>query len=334
MKQNEILQTEQAISFTKEQFSKSLSVNLNLHQISAPIMVPAASGINDDLNGTERAISFPVKILNDNRAVIVHSLAKWKRIRIAELNLNTYEGVLTDMKALRPDEDSSPVHSIYVDQWDWELKIEQSNRCISYLKNIVRQIYKSLLETEEALHIQYGIEKKLQPTLSFIQSEELLQLYPDLTPKEREDRITKEYGAIFIIGIGKELSNGEKHDNRSSDYDDWSSPTEEGYFGLNGDLLVWNHTLDRSLELSSMGIRVDKEALQKQLAHRGEESKLKLHFHQLLLNDQLPLTIGGGLGQSRICMQLLHKRHIGEVQASLWPTDVIEDAKKQGIHLL
>lgn len=334
MTQNEILQTEQAISFTKDQFSKSLRVNLNLHQISAPIMVPAASGINDDLNGTERTISFPVKILNDNRAVIVHSLAKWKRIRIAELNLNTYEGILTDMKALRPDEDSSPIHSIYVDQWDWELKIEQSNRSVSYLKNIVRQIYKSLLETEEALHIQYGIERKLQPTLSFIQSEQLLQLYPDLTSKEREERITKEYGAVFIIGIGKELSNGEKHDNRSSDYDDWSSATEEGYFGLNGDLLVWNHTLDRSLELSSMGIRVDKEVLQKQLTHRGEESKFQLHFHQLLLNDQLPLTIGGGLGQSRICMQLLHKRHIGEVQASLWPTDVIEDAKKQGINLL
>lgn len=334
MKKQEILQTEKAIALTKTFFSQELCKSLHLFPVSAPLIVHANTGINDDLNGIERAVSFPVKFLNDNHAVIVHSLAKWKRIRIKELELNPYEGILTDMKALRPDEDSSPIHSIYVDQWDWELKIEAYNRSLSYLKNIVRTIYQALLKTEEEINKQFNILPDLPKKLSFIQSEQLLQLYPMLSPKERENRITKEYGAVFIIGIGSTLSDGKVHDNRSSDYDDWSTPTEENYKGLNGDLLVWNSRLNSALELSSMGIRVDKDALCRQLETKGELQKKELHYHQLLLNNKLPLTIGGGIGQSRICMQLLHKKHIGEVQASIWPEEVKKQAELDGLHFL
>lgn len=334
MKKQEILQTEKAIALTKTFFSQELCKSLHLFPVSAPLIVHANTGINDDLNGIERAVSFPVKFLNDNHAVIVHSLAKWKRIRIKELELNPYEGILTDMKALRPDEDSSPIHSIYVDQWDWELKIEAYNRSLSYLKNIVRTIYQALLKTEEEINKQFNILPDLPKKLSFIQSEQLLQLYPMLSPKERENRITKEYGAVFIIGIGSTLSDGKVHDNRSSDYDDWSTPTEENYKGLNGDLLVWNSRLNSALELSSMGIRVDKDALSRQLEIKGELQKKELHYHQLLLNNKLPLTIGGGIGQSRICMQLLHKKHIGEVQASIWPEEVKKQAELDGLHFL
>ncbi|MDR0229307.1 MAG: aspartate--ammonia ligase [Flavobacteriaceae bacterium] len=334
MRKQEILQTEKAIAITKAFFSQELCKALHLYPVSAPLIVHANTGINDDLNGVERAVSFPVKFLNDNRAVIVHSLAKWKRIRIKELDLDTYEGIITDMKALRPDEDSSPIHSIYVDQWDWELKISSENRTISYLKNIVRKIYDTILKTEEKLFEELGITPELPKKLSFIQSEQLLQLYPNLTAKERENRITEEYGAIFIIGIGHTLSNGKPHNSRSSDYDDWSTPTEEDFKGLNGDLLVWNSHLNCALELSSMGIRVDETALLRQLEIKGEEDKKELHYHQLLLNKQLPLTIGGGIGQSRICMQLLHKKHIGEVQASIWPEDIKTQAEEKGIYLL
>ncbi|MDR2222657.1 MAG: aspartate--ammonia ligase [Flavobacteriaceae bacterium] len=334
MKKQEILQTEKAIALTKTFFSQELCKSLHLFPVSAPLIVHANTGINDDLNGIERAVSFPVKFLNDNHAVIVHSLAKWKRIRIKELELNPYEGILTDMKALRPDEDSSPIHSIYVDQWDWELKIEAYNRSLSYLKNIVRTIYQALLKTEEEINKQFNILPDLPKKLSFIQSEQLLQLYPMLSPKERENRITKEYGAVFIIGIGSTLSDGKVHDNRSSDYDDWSTPTEENYKGLNGDLLVWNSRLNSALELSSMGIRVDKDALSRQLEIKGELQKKELHYHQLLLNNKLPLTIGGGIGQSRICMQLLHKKHIGEVQASIWPEEEKKQAELDGLHFL
>ncbi|MTG97891.1 MULTISPECIES: aspartate--ammonia ligase [Myroides] len=334
MSKQEILQTEEAIALVKKTFSQNLCNALNLYPISSPMIVNEGTGINDDLNGIERPVSFPVKFLNNNHGVVVHSLAKWKRIRLKELELEVHEGILTDMRALRPDEDSSPIHSIYVDQWDWELKIDKVDRSLSYLKKIVRLIYQSLLNTEEEVHLQYGYERVLPKKLSFIHSEQLLQLYPTLTPKDREHAIAKEYGAVFIIGVGYKLSNGESHDSRSSDYDDWSTISEDKYHGLNGDLLVWDEELSRSLELSSMGVRVDKDALEHQLALTGSQDKSKLYYHNLLLTDQLPLSIGGGLGQSRICMFLLKKKHIGEVQASIWPDQVREDAIKQGINLL
>lgn len=334
MSKKEILQAEKNIALVKEQFSKGLCDALNLYPISSPMIVNEGTGINDDLNGIERPVSFPVKFLNNNRGVVVHSLAKWKRIRLQELELDVHEGILTDMKALRPDEDSSPIHSIYVDQWDWELRIDKSDRTLSYLKNIVRKIYQNLLDTEQKVYEDLGIEPILPKKLSFIHSEQLLQLYPTLTPKEREHAIAKDYGAVFIIGIGGKLSNGEPHDSRSADYDDWTTPTEEGYKGLNGDLLVWNPVHGKSLELSSMGIRVDKEALEHQLELAEALDKKALLYHSLLLADKLPLCIGGGLGQSRICMFLLRKKHIGEVQASIWPEDVKVQAEQEGIFLL
>ncbi|APA91700.1 aspartate--ammonia ligase [Myroides sp. ZB35] len=334
MSKKEILQTEKSIALVKEQFSKGLCDALNLYPISSPMIVNEGTGINDDLNGIERPVSFPVKFLNNNRGVVVHSLAKWKRIRLQELELDAHEGILTDMKALRPDEDSSPIHSIYVDQWDWELRIEKSDRTLSYLKNIVRSIYQTLLDTEHRIYEELGIEPILPKKLSFIHSEQLLQLYPTLTPKEREHAIAKEYGAVFIIGIGGKLSNGIPHDSRSADYDDWTTPTEDGYKGLNGDLLVWNPVHGKSLELSSMGIRVDKDALEHQLEVAGALDKKSLLYHSLLLENKLPLCIGGGLGQSRICMFLLRKKHIGEVQASIWPEQVRKEAELKGINLL
>ncbi|WP_010251172.1 aspartate--ammonia ligase [Myroides injenensis] len=334
MRKKEILQTEESIALVKKHFTEKLCNALNLYPISSPMIVNEGTGINDDLNGIERPVSFPVKFLNNNRGVVVHSLAKWKRIRLKELELSTHEGILTDMRALRPDEDSSPIHSIYVDQWDWELKIDETNRTLSYLKNIVRKIYQTLLDTEQKVWETYGIAPTLPKIISFIHSEQLLQLYPTLSPKEREHAIAKEYGAVFIIGIGNKLSDGKPHDSRSSDYDDWSSTTEDGYAGLNGDLLVWNETLNSSLELSSMGIRVDKKALQHQLTITDSLDKQNLFYHSLLLQNELPLSIGGGLGQSRICMFLLKKKHIGEVQASIWPDSVRQQALEKGINLL
>jgi len=297
------------------------------------MLVNENTGINDDLNGVERAVSFPVKFLHNN-AVIVHSLAKWKRIRLQEIGLDIHEGIITDMKAIRADEDYSPIHSIYVDQWDWELRINQSNRSLSYLKNIVRQIYQAMKDTAIKLEQEFEIPNTLPPVISFIHAEQLLQLYPDLHPKEREYEITKQYKAVFIIGVGAKLSNGKPHDNRASDYDDWTTISEENYHGLNGDLLVWHSILKQPLELSSMGIRVDKNALIHQLELTSTTNRSKLHYHQLVINNKLPLSIGGGIGQSRLCMFLLHKQHIGEVQASLWPTAVIEETKNQKINLL
>lgn len=333
MRKKEILQTEKSIALIKQTFASKLSEALNLYAISSPMLVNEGTGINDDLNGSERAVSFPVKFLPNN-AVIVHSLAKWKRIRLQELELSIHEGILTDMRAIRADEDYSPIHSIYVDQWDWELRIAANNRCLSYLKNIIRSIYQALKETEEVVETQLDIPATLPSTLSFIHAEQLLQLYPHLTPKEREQAITKEYKAVFIVGVGHPLSNNEPHDSRASDYDDWSTETEEGYRGLNGDLLVWHAGLEQAIELSSMGIRVDKDTLNYQLALTQTTQRAQLFYHQLLLKEQLPLSIGGGIGQSRVCMFLLHKKHIGEVQASLWPAEIKEKAQQQQMHFL
>ena len=331
----ELLKREQAITFVKDTFSKNLKQALNLIPISSPLIVLDGTGINDDLNGIERPVSFPIKSLNEERAVVVHSLAKWKRVRLRELDIEPQEGILTDMRALRPDEDYSPIHSIYVDQWDWEKVILPENRNLSFLKETVKSIYATLLATEKAVEMAYPDKKAILPKeIFFISSEELLAKYPDFTPKERENAISKEHGAVFIYGIGGELSNGFAHDGRAADYDDWSTANEAGYKGLNGDILVWNPILNSAFELSSMGIRVDKTALVRQLEIRHCPDRAQLAFHQMLLNDQLPESIGGGIGQSRVCMFMLKLAHIGEVQVSIWDENRKNKLAEENIHLL
>ncbi len=330
-----LLKTEQAITFVKETFSRKLIQALNLIPVSSPLIVLDGTGLNDDLNGIERPVSFPIKSLNEQRAVVVHSLAKWKRVRLRELEIEEGEGILTDMRALRPDEDYTPIHSIYVDQWDWEKRISPSDRTFVYLKETVLKIYQALYETEQEVEQRYPNKKAILPRdIQFIASEELLAKYPDHTPKERENAIAKEYGAVFIYGIGGELSNGFPHDGRAADYDDWSSENENGYKGLNGDILVWNPLLNTAFELSSMGIRVDKKALLYQLEVRHSLDRTKLSFHSMLLNDELPQSIGGGIGQSRVCMFMLKKAHIGEVQVSIWEDSQRHLLAEQDINLL
>lgn len=330
-----LLQREQAITFVKETFASNLKQLLNLIPVSSPLIVLDGTGLNDDLNGIERPVSFPIKSLNEQRAVVVHSLAKWKRVRLKDLELESGEGIITDMRALRPDEDYSPIHSIYVDQWDWEKVILPENRNLSYLKETVKNIYSALVLTERAVENKYPNKKALLPEeITFISSEELLAKYPDSTPKERENAIAKEYGAVFLYGIGGTLSNGFAHDGRAADYDDWSTDNEAGYKGLNGDILIWNPLLNSAFELSSMGIRVNKQALQKQLEIRNCVERSKLSFHQMLLNDQLPESIGGGIGQSRVCMFMLKLGHIGEVQVSIWDEERKQSLIKENIYLL
>ncbi len=327
--------TEKAIKMVKDMFQSNLSAQLTLLRVTAPMVVLKGSGLNDDLNGTERPVTFPIKDLGDAPAEVVHSLAKWKRAKLARLASAPGRGIYTDMNALRPDEELDNIHSIYVDQWDWERVINPEDRNIAYLKKIVRRIYESIKVTENRLYVEFSQLKPILPEqIHFISAEELLKLYPDLTPKQREDKIAKQYGAVFIMGIGAKLSNGESHDGRAADYDDWSTPNEEGFEGLNGDLVVWNDLLGRAFELSSMGIRVDEKALEKQLSIRGEEHKAELPFHSSLLSGELPLTIGGGIGQSRLCMFLLRKAHIGEIQCGIWPESMIEECSEAGINLV
>lgn len=332
---NEILQREAAITLVKDTFTRFLCDYLHLTKVSSPLIVLDGTGLNDDLNGIERPVSFPIKSLNEQRAVVVHSLAKWKRLRLRELNVDTGRGILTDMRALRPDEDYSPIHSIYVDQWDWEKHIEPADRTLSYLRKTVTCIFNALKETEQVVYQYYpDILPELPEKIHFIHSEELLQRYPNRSPKERELAIAKEYGAVFIIGIGNTLSNGQPHDGRAADYDDWSTESEEGYNGLNGDIIVWHPVLQVALEISSMGIRVDKIAMFKQLKEKKCEEKSSLSFHSMLLAGKLPDSIGGGIGQSRLCMYLLKKTHIGEVQVSIWPAGEREKMFEQGVILL
>lgn len=331
----ELLQREQAITFVKDTFSSYLKQSLNLIPISSPLIVLDGTGINDDLNGIERPVSFPIKSLNEQRAVVVHSLAKWKRVRLKELELEAGEGIITDMQALRPDEDYSPIHSIYVDQWDWEKVILPENRNLSFLKDTVKDIYAALVNTEKNVEAKFPNLKAVLPeNIKFISSEELLLKYPDFTPKERENAIAKEYGAVFLYGIGGTLSNGFAHDGRAADYDDWSTPNEAGYQGLNGDILVWNPVLHSAFELSSMGIRVNKEALQRQLEIRNCKDRAELAFHKMLLNDELTESIGGGIGQSRVCMFMLKLSHIGEVQVSIWDEHKKNKLAEENINLL
>ena len=328
------IETEKAIQKIKDFFQQNLSSELRLRRTTAPLFVLKGTGINDDLSGIERAVTFPIKDMNDVQAEIVHSLAKWKRLTLADLGIEPGYGIYTDMNAIRADDELGNLHSLYVDQWDWELVMRENERNLNFLKEIVRRIYAAILRTEYLIYETYSdFKPQLPANIHFIHSEELLKKYPGAKGKEREDAITKEKGAVFIIGIGCPLSNGEKHDSRSPDYDDWTT-IADGFLGLNGDILVWDEVLGRSVELSSMGIRVNAEVLEKQLIATGTENRRELFFHKRLLNNELPQTIGGGIGQSRLCMFLLRKAHIGEIQASIWPQEMREEALKHGIALI
>lgn len=326
--------TEKAIKSVKDMFQENLSAQLALLRVTAPIAVLSGTGLNDELNGVERPVSFPVRDMEERRAEVVHSLAKWKRLKLAEMGVSPGRGIYTDMNALRPDEELDNTHSIYVDQWDWEKVIRKEDRNIGFLKQTVRRIYEAIKVSENRIFVEFPqISPILPDEIHFIHAERLLQMYPELTPKQRENRIAEEFGAVFIIGIGGRLSNGMPHDGRAADYDDWSTGGEEGLPGLNGDLIVWNPVLGTAFELSSMGIRVDEDALRRQLAERGEERKLRLMFHKMLLDGKLPYTIGGGIGQSRLCMFLLRKAHIGEIQSSIWPEEMRRTCAAAGIEL-
>ena len=327
--------TEHAIKDIKDFFQSNLSTELRLRRVTAPLFVLQGTGINDDLNGVERAVSFPIRCMGDARAEVVHSLAKWKRMMLREYEIEPGYGLYTDMNAIRPDEDLDNIHSLYVDQWDWERHISPSDYNLDFLKYVVRKIYEVMKRTEYVVYEKYGNIKPILPEeITIIHSEELLRRYPSLSPKEREDAICKEKKAVFVIGIGHELSHGEKHDGRASDYDDWSSLNSDGYRGLNGDILVWNDVLERSFEISSMGIRVSPQALAYQLELCGDTARRELMFHKKLLAGELPLSIGGGIGQSRLCMLFLRKAHIGEIQASIWPDDMRETCRVNNIILV
>lgn len=325
---------EQSIKMLKGLFQDELADSLNLRRVTAPLFVLSGTGINDDLNGTERAVSFPIKDMDDRKAEVVHSLAKWKRMKLAAYKIAPGYGLYTDMNAIRADEELDNIHSLYVDQWDWERTMTAEERNLDFLKDTVRKIYDAMKEVEEEVYELFPhITPILPGEITFIQAEELLKEFPGLTPKERENEAARKYGAVFIIGIGAALSGGEPHDGRAPDYDDWSTPTSGGYRGLNGDIIVWNPVLGNALELSSMGIRVDREALERQLNICGCEERASMEFHKSLLDGKLPLSIGGGIGQSRLCMFYLRCAHIGEVQVSMWPEDQIRECAAHGIYL-
>lgn len=310
---------QQRISFVKDFFIDNLSKQLGLIEVQAPLLSQIGNGIQDNLSGTEKAVQVNIKSIPDAQFEVVHSLAKWKRKILSDHQFHEGEGLYANMKALRPDEDKlSSIHSVYVDQWDWEKVMPANARTITYLKQTVEKIYSAIKATEKAVNDKYQLPCFLPEKITFIDSEQLLNRYPNLSPKDRENAITKEFGAVFLIGIGGALSNGEKHDHRAPDYDDWSTDNELGSKGLNGDILVWNPVLNSAFELSSMGIRVDCEALKRQLSLTQDEARLKLDWHQALINGQLLQTIGGGIGQSRLVMLLLQQSHIGQVQASVW----------------
>ncbi len=317
--------TQSAIALVKDKFATELCDSLDLSRVSAPLFVKQGSGLNDDLNGVERPVSFDI-LETGEMAEVVHSLAKWKRMALLKYNFPLHTGLYTDMNAIRRDEECDNIHSLYVDQWDWEKIILAEDRTEDYLKATVRSIYGAVLRTAKAVSQKFDvIDCYLPDQIFFITTQQLLDMYPDLTPKQREYAITKEKGAVFLMKIGSRLSNGEKHDGRAPDYDDWE---------LNGDILIYNRTIDTAFEISSMGIRVDRESLLKQLKAENKESRLEYDFHKLLVSGALPLTIGGGIGQSRLCMLLLHKAHIGEVQVSIWPNKEISKCKQKGINLL
>ena len=331
----DLRQTEQGIKLVKDFFQQNLATELRLRRVTAPLFVLKGLGINDDLNGVERAVTFPIKDLGDKQAEVVHSLAKWKRLTLAEYDIEPGYGIYTDMNAIRADEELDNLHSLYVDQWDWEAVMKDGERNIDFLKSVVKRIYSAILRTEFLACETYPQLKPFLPQdIHFVHSEELIKMYPDMSAKEREDAICKKYGAVFIMGIGGKLSNGKKHDGRAPDYDDWTTPNSDGFLGLNGDILIWYPILEHSVELSSMGIRVDKESLLRQLALEGKEDRKELYFHKRLLEGSLPQSIGGGIGQSRLCMVILHKAHVGEIQASIWPEEQRKECKEAGMNLI
>lgn len=327
--------TEIAIKEIKEEFQQQLAAALNLRRVTAPLFVLSGTGLNDDLNGTEHAVSFNIDAMDGRRAEVVHSLAKWKRAKLAAYDIAPGYGLYTDMNAIRTFEDLDNLHSLYVDQWDWEKTIRQADRTVAYLKETVKKIYRVVRDLEKEIYRRFPhITPVLPDEITFLHTEELLQRYPSLPPREREAQAAREHGAIFLIGIGGRLSDGQPHDGRAPDYDDWSTPNDEGYNGLNGDIILWNHVLDCPFELSSMGIRVSPESLHRQLELRGCTDRAGLAFHRALLAGELPASIGGGIGQSRLCMFLLQKAHIGEVQASIWPEDQLAACAAAGMMLL
>lgn len=327
--------TEVAIKLIKETFEKELAAALNLRRVTAPLFVREDSGLNDNLNGVEPPVAFEAASLPDARIEVVHSLAKWKRMKLGEYEMAPGYGIYTDMNAIRTAEELDNLHSLYVDQWDWEKVIEEKDRSTAYLRQTVKDIYSAILATERKVTETFPhIHPQLPQEITFLYAENLIGMYPGLTAREREREACRQYGAVFIQGIGARLSDGERHDGRAPDYDDWSTVDENGYEGLNGDILVWNPVLNIAFELSSMGIRVSPESLRRQLAIAGADCRSRLPFHSHLLSGGYPLTVGGGIGQSRLCMLLLQKAHIGEVQSSIWPSDHIDACRKAGIVML
>lgn len=320
-----VYEMQRAIEFIKSNFQTNLCNALNLRRVSAPLFVEALSGLNDDLNGVERPVSFDIPDVGVD-AQVVHSLAKWKRLALKRYEFNVGKGLVTDMDAIRRDEELDNLHSVYVDQWDWEKVIEREDRCEYFLKRTVRDIVNAVTETADALNVAFpSLRNRLPREVFFLTTQELEDKYPDLTPKEREDAICREHGVVFLMQIGKTLRSGIKHDGRAPDYDDWE---------LNGDILYWNDVLGRAFEISSMGIRVDEESLDRQLTLAGCDNRRDLPFHKMLLSGELPLTMGGGIGQSRLCMLLIGTAHIGEVQVSLWDEETRRAYEEQGILLL
>lgn len=321
----DIFETQRAIKTVKDTFERTLSSALNLERVTAPVIVRANSGINDDLNGVERKVHFTMKEIG-GEAEVVQSLAKWKRMALGRYGFRVGKGLYTDMSAIRRDDDADNLHSIYVDQWDWEKIITSSDRTLDYLKSTVTSIVRAVCATHLSVKANYPcLTHKTEETPFFITTQELEDMYPDLDAHAREDAITREKKTVFIMQIGGKLKSGKKHDGRAPDYDDWT---------LNGDLLMWSNVLDRAIELSSMGIRVDSDSLARQLKEAGQEDRMQYEYHKMIANGTLPLTIGGGIGQSRICMLMLEKAHIGEVQVSVWPSDMEKECKENGIVLL
>ena len=328
-------ETEQGIKAIKDFFQASLAAQLRLRRVTAPLFVRSGLGINDDLNGVERPVSFAIGDMGDAQAEIVQSLAKWKRLTLAEYRIPPGYGIYTDMNAIRPDEELDNIHSLYVDQWDWEAVMAPEDRTAAFLRSYVDGIFNVLRQTEYMVYEKYPAIRPILPEkITYIHAEELLQRYPGMTPKERERAICRECGAVFVMGIGAALSDGMPHDGRAADYDDWSTVAENGLKGLNGDILLWNPVLACAFEISSMGIRVDAEALRRQLEIRGQQQRAELYFHRQLLAGALPQSIGGGIGQSRLCMFFLRKGHIGEIQSSIWPDDMRAACKAHGMPLI
>lgn len=331
----DVKQTEKAIKAIKDFFQVNLSTELNLTRVTAPIFVPKGLGINDDLNGIERPVSFKIRDMGDMEAEVVHSLAKWKRMALADYGFAHRFGIYTDMNAIRADEELDNLHSLYVDQWDWERVISPEERNLDFLKNMVNRIFSAMRRLEFYLSDHYqNLPLTLPEEITFLHTEDLARDYPQMTPKERENFVCEKYGAVFLIGIGAPMNGGEPHDGRAPDYDDWSTDTGNGHRGLNGDILLWNNVLNCAFEVSSMGIRVDQISLLRQLDIRRCPERAKLHWHKRLLSGELPLSIGGGIGQSRLCMHFLRKAHIGEIQVGIWPEEMVHQCREAGIALL